>query len=128
MVAGTEGFLGARGSRERPRVALSLAAVRPLIVGVRSTGWAAASLQECLKFEPFTSFKKMEPYSCDTFVALPPATVDNRIIFGKNSDRLCDEVQEVVYFPAAIHDNLTEHLKVGEVCVLLAIYFFSIIS
>lgn len=70
----------------------------------------------------------MEPYSCDTFVALPPATVDNRIIFGKNSDRLCDEVQEVVYFPAAIHDNLTEHLKVGEVCVLLAIYFFSIIS
>ncbi|XP_006866716.1 PREDICTED: secernin-3 [Chrysochloris asiatica] len=53
----------------------------------------------------------MEPCSCDTFVALPPATVDNRIIFGKNSDRLCDEVQEVVYFPAAVHDNLSEHLK-----------------
>uniref|UniRef100_A0A2K5HP06 Secernin 3 n=1 Tax=Colobus angolensis palliatus TaxID=336983 RepID=A0A2K5HP06_COLAP len=53
----------------------------------------------------------MEPFSCDTFVALPPATVDNRIIFGKNSDRLCDEVQEVVYFPAAVHDNLGEHLK-----------------
>ncbi|XP_007537589.2 secernin-3 [Erinaceus europaeus] len=48
----------------------------------------------------------MEPYSCDTFVALPPATVGNRIIFGKNSDRLCDEVQEVVYFPAAVHDSL----------------------
>ncbi|KAM4798169.1 secernin-3-like isoform X2 [Urocitellus parryii] len=47
----------------------------------------------------------MEPYSCDTFVALPPATIDKRIIFGKNSDRLCDEVQEVVYFPAAVHDN-----------------------
>nr|XP_045003841.1 secernin-3 isoform X2 [Jaculus jaculus] len=53
----------------------------------------------------------MEPYSCDTFVALPPATVGNRIIFGKNSDRLFDEVQEVVYFPAAIHDNLKDHLK-----------------
>lgn len=52
----------------------------------------------------------MEPRSCDTFVALPPATVDNRIIFGKNSDRLFDEVQEVVYFPAAVH-NVEEHLK-----------------
>ncbi|XP_027628709.1 secernin-3 isoform X2 [Tupaia chinensis] len=53
----------------------------------------------------------MELCSCDTFVALPPATVGNRIIFGKNSDRLCDEVQEVVYFPAAVHDNLGERLK-----------------
>uniref|UniRef100_A0A8W4FH99 Secernin 3 n=1 Tax=Sus scrofa TaxID=9823 RepID=A0A8W4FH99_PIG len=59
----------------------------------------------------FFSLKKMEPRSCDTFVALPPTTVDNRIIFGKNSDRPCDEVQEVVYFPAAVHDNLKEHLK-----------------
>ena len=66
----------------------------------------------------------MEPCSCDTFVALPPATIDNRIIFGKNSDRPCDEVQEVVYFPAAVHDNLKEHLKVGEMHVLLIIFFF----
>ncbi|KAM9305975.1 secernin-3 [Gastrophryne carolinensis] len=42
----------------------------------------------------------MEPRSCDTFVALPPATVGSRTIFGKNSDRPSDEVQEVVYFPA----------------------------
>ncbi|KAK2839802.1 hypothetical protein Q5P01_013542 [Channa striata] len=42
----------------------------------------------------------MEPSSCDTFVALPPSTEGQRIIFGKNSDRPCDEVQEVVYFPA----------------------------
>ncbi|KAM4026312.1 secernin-3 isoform 2-T3 [Anomaloglossus baeobatrachus] len=41
----------------------------------------------------------MDPCSCDTFIALPPATVGNRIIFGKNSDRPSDEVQEVVYFP-----------------------------
>lgn len=42
----------------------------------------------------------MHPSSCDTFVALPPSTVGQRIIFGKNSDRPCDEVQEVVHFPA----------------------------
>ncbi|XP_024244786.1 secernin-3 isoform X1 [Oncorhynchus tshawytscha] len=42
----------------------------------------------------------MYPSSCDTFVALPPATQGQRIVFGKNSDRPCDEVQEVVYFPA----------------------------
>lgn len=42
----------------------------------------------------------MYPSSCDTFVALPPSTEGQRIIFGKNSDRPCDEVQEVVYFPA----------------------------
>ncbi|XP_042562336.1 secernin-3 [Clupea harengus] len=42
----------------------------------------------------------MHPCSCDTFVALPPSTEGQRVIFGKNSDRPCDEVQEVVYFPA----------------------------
>ncbi|KAF7668752.1 hypothetical protein LDENG_00284170 [Lucifuga dentata] len=42
----------------------------------------------------------MHPSSCDTFVALPPSTKGQRIIFGKNSDRPCDEVQEVVYFPS----------------------------
>ncbi|XP_017278179.1 secernin-3 [Kryptolebias marmoratus] len=46
----------------------------------------------------------MQPSSCDTFVALPPSTEGQRIIFGKNSDRPCDEVQEVVYFPARDYD------------------------
>ncbi|KAL6100828.1 scrn3 [Pungitius sinensis] len=45
----------------------------------------------------------MYPSSCDTFVALPPSTAGQRIIFGKNSDRPCDEVQEVVYHPARDH-------------------------
>ncbi|KAM8857065.1 secernin-3 isoform 1-T1 [Synchiropus picturatus] len=45
----------------------------------------------------------MEPVSCDTFVALPPSTERQQIIFGKNSDRPCDEVQEVVYYPARDH-------------------------
>lgn len=40
------------------------------------------------------------PRSCDTFAALPPGTEDNCVIFGKNSDRPGDEVQEVVYVPA----------------------------
>ncbi|XP_026150692.1 secernin-3 isoform X1 [Mastacembelus armatus] len=47
---------------------------------------------------------KMHPSSCDTFVALPTSTEGQRIIFGKNSDRPCDEVQEVVYFPARAYD------------------------
>ena len=42
--------------------------------------------------------------SCDTFVALPPATNRDFIVFGKNSDRPQGEVQEVVHFPAATHD------------------------
>ncbi|XP_041029606.1 secernin-2 [Carcharodon carcharias] len=43
------------------------------------------------------------PSSCDCFVALPPATERKEVIFGKNSDRPRDEVQEVVYFPATVH-------------------------
>ncbi|XP_072556922.1 secernin-3-like isoform X3 [Paramormyrops kingsleyae] len=44
--------------------------------------------------------RRMFPSSCDTLVALPPSTVGQRVIFGKNSDRPCDEVQEVLYYPA----------------------------
>lgn len=51
----------------------------------------------------------MKPPSCDTFVALPPATKNNCVIFGKNSDRPVDEVQEVVYIAAKEH---TENSKV----------------
>ncbi|XP_072435293.1 secernin-3 isoform X1 [Chiloscyllium punctatum] len=43
--------------------------------------------------------------SCHTFVALPQATVDNQIIFGKNSNRPSDEVQEVVFFPRATYQQ-----------------------
>ncbi|XP_017785408.1 PREDICTED: secernin-3 isoform X2 [Nicrophorus vespilloides] len=42
----------------------------------------------------------MEPKSCDTFVVLPPLT-NHGVVFGKNSDRPQNEVQEVVYFPAS---------------------------
>lgn len=38
------------------------------------------------------------------FVALPPHTKDGLVVFGKNSARPRDEVQEVVYFAAATHD------------------------
>lgn len=43
------------------------------------------------------------PRSCDTFVALPPATAKGRVIFGKNSDRPSSEVQEVVFVAASDH-------------------------
>ena len=40
---------------------------------------------------------------CDTFIALPPATVDGAVVFGKNSDRPHDEHQIVVHFPREHH-------------------------
>jgi len=40
---------------------------------------------------------------CDTFVALPDATLGGELIFGKNSDRPSGEVQDVVAFPAQQH-------------------------
>lgn len=54
----------------------------------------------------------MRPSSCDTFVALPPSTEKQRVIFGKNSDRPCDEVQEVVFCPARDY-AAGETLEVG---------------
>jgi hypothetical protein len=39
-----------------------------------------------------------------SFVALPPRAKDGLVVFGKNSARPRDEVQEVVYFPAVDHD------------------------
>ena len=41
--------------------------------------------------------------SCDTFVVLPPASSNDCVIFGKNSDRPKEEVQEVIYVPASDH-------------------------
>lgn len=44
------------------------------------------------------SKKNLErPYSCDTFIVLPPLTESNLHIFGKNSDRPAGEVQEVIF-------------------------------
>lgn len=42
----------------------------------------------------------IETDMCDTFVALPDATLGGGLIFGKNSDRPRGEVQDVVGFPA----------------------------
>lgn len=46
------------------------------------------------------STQRPAPRSCDTLVALPPATAGGCVIFGKNSDRPDGEVQEVIYRPA----------------------------
>lgn len=43
----------------------------------------------------------LSPRSCDTFSVLPPGTEGNCVVFGKNSDRPGNEVQEVVYIPAS---------------------------
>lgn len=37
---------------------------------------------------------------CDTFVALPSATADGSVIFGKNSDREPNEAQVLEFYPA----------------------------
>ncbi|CAG5024124.1 unnamed protein product [Parnassius apollo] len=45
------------------------------------------------------------PRSCDTFVILPPLTKNNEVIFGKNSDRPQNEVQEVVYIKDRVRNS-----------------------
>uniref|UniRef100_UPI00358F3858 secernin-3 isoform X3 n=1 Tax=Myxine glutinosa TaxID=7769 RepID=UPI00358F3858 len=45
------------------------------------------------------------PDSCDTFVAMSPATLRGDVVFGKNSDRPADEVQEVLYVPTQNHTS-----------------------
>lgn len=40
---------------------------------------------------------------CDTFVALPNATLDGSLIFGKNSDREPNEAHELMILPHAYH-------------------------
>ena len=62
----------------------------------------------------------IENGSCDTFVALPPATAAGNVIFGKNSDRPDDEVQEVIYVPAEDHPPGSK----CQVCTIYNIYHF----
>lgn len=40
---------------------------------------------------------------CDTMVAVPPATADGAVWFGKNSDREPGEAQAVVHLPARVY-------------------------
>jgi secernin len=40
---------------------------------------------------------------CDTFVALPDATLNGEVIFGKNSGRPQGEIQDVIVIPAQKH-------------------------
>jgi secernin len=40
---------------------------------------------------------------CDTFVALPDSTKDGKLIFGKNSDRLQGEIQDVIVVPSQMY-------------------------
>lgn len=47
---------------------------------------------------------------CDTFIAMPQATADGSIIFGKNSDREANESQSLEYYPQKDYKN-GENLK-----------------
>ncbi len=42
---------------------------------------------------------------CDTFVVLPPATIDGAVIFGKNSDREPNEAQALEFYPARFYPD-----------------------
>lgn len=42
---------------------------------------------------------------CDTFVVLPPATIDGSVIFGKNSDREPNEAQALEFHPALFYPD-----------------------
>ncbi|XP_041366461.1 secernin-1-like [Gigantopelta aegis] len=56
----------------------------------------------------------------DIFVALPPATSDGCVLFGKNSNRPPSEVQEVVYYASKTHDNDSKlqctFVEIDQVC------------
>ncbi|XP_064127240.1 secernin-2 isoform X4 [Loxodonta africana] len=56
-----------------------------------------------LEGERMASLTPDTPCSCDCFVSVPPASAIPAVIFAKNSDRPRDEVQEVVFVPAAMH-------------------------
>lgn len=53
---------------------------------------------------PFLFFRMAAAPPSYCFVAFPPCSKDGLVVFGKNSARPRDEVQEVVYFAAATHD------------------------
>lgn len=57
----------------------------------------------------------LSPKSCDTFVVLPPFTNKNAVVFGKNSDRPQNEVQEVVFVKGG---DRNDKLKVIVGCLL----------
>ena len=65
----------------------------------------------------------------DILVVMPPLTTDDSVIFAKNSDRPPKEVQEVVYFPSAVHNSgsrvhVSEHLSVLYLCQILNVTLF----
>ena len=51
--------------------------------------------------------------SCDTFVVLPPLTDSNFRIFGKNSDRPNNEVQEVIFVTKEHTTENKDHVHVS---------------
>jgi hypothetical protein len=52
-------------------------------------------------------------FSCDTFVVLPPLTDSNFRIFGKNSDRPANEVQEIIFVSNEHTTDNKDYVQVG---------------
>lgn len=71
----------------------------------------------------------ISPRSCDTFVVLPPLTKKGVVIFGKNSDRPQNEVQEVVFIKGRDQENkqvkVCIQYKPNLIKILLTQYFFT---
>jgi len=76
---------------------------------------------------PITDYhQKLETIKmCDNFVALPDSTLNGDLIFGKNSDRLQGEIQDVIAVPAMMHpkDEMLEctYIKIPQVEKTLAV-------
>jgi len=67
-------------------------------------------------------------FSCDTFVVLPPLTDSNFRIFGKNSDRPANEVQEII-FVSNEHTNYNQEqvqvvylVKINEILLIFLLF------
>jgi hypothetical protein len=61
--------------------------------------------------------------SCDTFVVLPPLTDTNFHIFGKNSDRPTNEVQEVIFVSKEHTSDNKNHVQVRVSSFSISIIF-----
>ncbi|MXQ85236.1 hypothetical protein E5288_WYG014474 [Bos mutus] len=64
--------------------------------------WNGDELKQAIQGFLITGMAVAPPSYC--FVAFPPRAKDGLVVFGKNSARPRDEVQEVVYFSAADHE------------------------
>lgn len=81
-------------------------------MGPKDSGWELGPLPFSLWRRSLLRMAAAPPSCC--LVAFPPRAKDGLVVFGKNSARPRDEVQEVVYFPASDHEPESK-VEVSEV-------------